>query len=145
MKKVILICMMFSTMMNYAADKKATLKPNTELIASWQYKTTYLSNGAVCTSQIDNYYFYSDNTCVKESKVMNCRTNIEVKNNSVQRYTIVGNNIVLLNEKGKQTAIFGTNCKVGNLLKGQKMISQTKELPTQKIEKSNNDQLAMNQ
>lgn len=145
MKKLILICMMFSTVMNYAADKTTTLKPNSELLASWQYKTTYLSNGEVCTAQVDNYYFYSDNTCLKETKVMNCQTNLEQKSNTVQRYTIVGKNIVLLNEKGKQTAIFGTNCKVGDLLKGQKMISQTKELPTQKIEKSNDDQLAMNQ
>lgn len=145
MKKLILICMMFSTVMNYAADKSQALKPNAELLGSWQYTTNYLSNGATCYAQVDNYYFYSDNTCVKESKVVNCQTDQQQKSTSFQRYVVVANNIVLLNVKGKQTEIFGANCNVADLLKGQKMISQTKELPKQKIEKSDDDQLAMNQ
>lgn len=144
MKKLILICTMFSTMMNYATDKTNT-KSNAELMTSWQYKTTYMSNGKACYTEVDNYYFYSDNTCVKECNANKCNSSAVQKSSTVQRWTIVGNNIVLLNEQGKQTAVFGIKGNVNAMFKGQKLIAQTKEIPATPVIKINNDELAMNQ
>ncbi len=143
MKKLILICMMFATIVNYAADHTTTPKPNAELIGSWQYKTTYVSNGTTCKVQIDNYLFYSDNTCVKETKITDCQTNVIQKSSSLRQWKVYANHIVFQNSKGKQLEIVGAFNDVSNLLKGQKMMAYTKEIEVSKKEKNNNDQLAM--
>lgn len=146
MKNLFLLSFLFSSIVNFAADNHfTTATTNADLVCSWQYKTSYVSEGKLCYFTTDNYYFYSDNTCVKVTTTSEC-TSISI-NEKVEycRWLKTANNIILLNKTGKQMTSFVAKNNTADLLKGQKVIVQTVHLPKQNILPSNDDQLAMNQ
>lgn len=144
MKKVFLICTIFSYTVNFAHEKTKVQNSNPELIASWQFRTTFYDDNTSYT-EMDNYYFYSDNTYLKQANSDECINLDENKKTCSQRWTTVGKNVILWNEKGKQVAVYLIKGNVDSMFKGQKLISQSKQLPLNQILKSNNDQLAINQ
>jgi hypothetical protein len=145
MKNAILISLLFSGITNFAADRNQTTKANAELLCSWQYKTSYMSDGKMCYFTTDNYYFYTDNSCVKVTTTNECNAGASKELIEYSRWLKTENNLVLLNKSGKQIASFAAKNNSADLLKGQKVIVQTIILPKQILIPSNDDQLAMNQ
>jgi hypothetical protein len=132
-------------MTNFASAKSNPQSVNAELIASWQFRTTFCNEQTIAYTEVDNYYFYSDNTYLKESNSDECVDLNEDKKTNTLRWKIIGNNIVLLNDKGKQTAIFCVKGNVKDMFKGQKNIVQIKQSYKQYYNKNNDGQLAINQ
>ena len=146
MKNLILIGLMLATIVNYASDKNQTKKTNAELMCSWQYKTNYMQDGKFCYLTVDNYYFYSNSTCVKVSKLGQCNSTLSNEVVAITKWIKVGNTIALLDKAGKQFISFAAkdDNSAGILLQGQKVVTNTIDLPKQDLIYNNDNQLAMN-
>lgn len=143
MKKLILICMMFSWVMNFAADKNGIIqKPNADLIGSWQCKTTYYTGNTSCYTETENFYFFSDNSCVKTKNTSQCNNGDVAATSTVQKWILVKNNIVLLDKYGKQQAAYTAKSNVADLLKGEKIMNQSKQLDAKRDTPLTGDELA---
>ena len=142
MKKMILICLMFSWMMNFATDNKTNKNTNAELIGSWQHKTNYFSGKNICYTEIENFYFYSDNSCVKTKSTTSCEGPQSKESNAVTKWIMVKNNIVLLDKNGKQQAAYTTKSNIADLIKGEKTMQQNKQLDAGKAIRISGDELA---
>lgn len=148
MKNLILIGLMFASIVNYASDKNQVKneKVNAELMCSWQYKTNYLQDGKFCYLTTDNYYFYSNNTCVKVTTLGQCNSTLSNEVIEHVRWIKVDNTIALLDKAGKQFFSFATKNDgiIGLLLQGQKVVTNTIDLPKQHLIFVDDSQLAMN-
>lgn len=129
MKKVLLICMMFAHWVNYAADQVKTVQqPNAELLCSWQYKTVYHYKQGGTYTAIENFCFYSDHTCLKSRQTIFPGQPGASGSASLNKWMIVKNNLILLDEHGKQQAAFCTKADIKDLMKGEKMICREQSL-----------------
>ena len=73
MKKLILLCMMFSRMVNYAADDNLALYRTTnKVISTWENKTVFYTSDKTCYTEIEHVTLYADFTSVKTKKVVPC-------------------------------------------------------------------------
>ncbi len=139
---MILICLMFSRMMNFATDKTSQLKPNAELIGSWQHKTNYYNGNHVCYTEIENFYFYSDNSCVRTKSTTQCDRPQSMENSTIEKWKVVKNNIVLLDKNGKQQGAYTTKSNIADLIKGEKIMQQDKQLDAGKAIQLSGNELA---
>ncbi len=142
MKKMILICLMFSTMMNFATDNKNSKTPNADLVGSWQHKTNYYTGNNVCYTEIENFYFYSDNSCVRTKSTNQCDRPQSTESSSVEKWMVVKNNIVLLDKNGKQQGAYTTKSNIADLIKGEKIMQQDKQLNAGKAIQISGNELA---
>ena len=120
---MILICLMFSTMMNFATDNKNSKTPNADLVGSWQHKTNYYTGNNVCYTEIENFYFYSDNSCVRTKSTTQCDRPQSTESSSVEKWMVVKNNIA-------------------DLIKGEKIMQQDKQLDAGKAIQMSGNELA---
>jgi hypothetical protein len=140
--KKILICLMFSWMMNFATDNRNSKNTNTELTGSWQHKTNYYSGKNICYTEIENFYFYSDNSCVRTKITTSCDRPQSIESNAVTKWIIVKNNIVLLDKNGKQQCAYTTKSNIADLIKGENIMKQDKQLDAGKAIRISGDELA---
>lgn len=143
---MILLSTLFISLMSYAKEtNKTALKPNAELIGSWQYVTTYYTGDRTCYTETENFLFYSDKSCVKRKIVTSCDNQVISETASTQQWMTISNNIVLLDASGRQQAAYTTKHAVADLLKGEKIISQRKDVSTSPALLKENVAIAFNQ
>src|SRR5665647_1994914 len=112
-KKGFLFSMMLAWIAAFSADNnKIIQKPNADMIGSWQFKTAYSTGGKNCYTEVENYYFYSDNSLVKTKTVSPCNNVITKEETTVQKWMIVKNNIILMDKNGKQQVAFCSKSKI---------------------------------
>jgi hypothetical protein len=145
MKRIATICLIFAQLASMAADKA-----NAELLCVWNYKTHYLTAPGNQTparlvySEEESFYFFSDNTYVRAGNQVAYPDVLNMKNNTPQRWLTVDNNLILLDENGKQELgiVAKKNLPVQNLLKGAKEINQVVTLKNGTVPQPYNDVLA---
>lgn len=144
-KKGFLFSMMLTWMAAFSADNnKIIQKPNADMIGSWQFKTSYSTGGKNCYTETENYYFFSDHSLVKTKTVYPCTKVTDKEETTIRKWMIVKNNIILLDENGKQEFAYCSKSKVSNLLKGEKIIHQSKDLLDHPYTGLSGDELALN-
>ena len=123
MKASILTTTILFLTLNLLIAKEPTRKPNTDLLGSLQHITNYNLEDKMCYQTIENYQFYSDNSCKMATQSEQCRSGNMVNDNMKLRWLIVNNYIVLLDENGKTERYFVGKDNVKNMLIGQKSIT----------------------
>ena len=145
MKRVITICILLAQAAGFAADNQ-----NAELLCVWNYKTQFKtisgqpSTAKIAFTEINAYYFFSDNTFVKAASGKTYDEVLKMKSESPKRWLTANNNLILLDENGKQVAGFvgKENQPVIHLLKGEKEITQVVTINPGTVSSAYNDVLA---
>jgi hypothetical protein len=145
MKSFTTICLIIARLAGMAADNA-----NAELLCVWIYKTRYQtapgnqSPSNLVNLEEENIYFFSDNTYVRAGNQVSYPEVLNIKTNTQKRWLTVDNNLILLNEKGKQEwgIVAKENLPVKNLLKGAKEINQVVILNNETVPQPYNDVLA---
>lgn len=89
MKKLILLCTMFTWMVNYAADGNLALYRTTnKVISTWENKTVFYTSDKTCFTEIEQVTLYADFTSVKTKKVVPCDKPATPEKFNVQNSTI---------------------------------------------------------
>ena len=145
MKRLATICMILAQVAGYAADNS-----NAELLCVWKYKTLFTSTSTqqssadVAFTEVNAYYFFSDNSFVKASFKIPFDDVLKMKASTSQKWMTVNNNLILLDENGKQEMgiVDKNNQPVANLLKGEKEMTQVVALKTKTVPSTYDDVLA---
>ena len=145
MKRLVTVCIVLAQVAGMASDKT-----NAELLCVWNYKTQFQNisrekaSTDVTFTEVNVYYFFSDNTFVKTDYNTTYMDVLKMKAVSCKRWMTVDNNLILLDQNGKQETGFVSfeNQPVQNLLKGEKEINQVVTLKSGAVPSSYNDVLA---
>jgi hypothetical protein len=121
-----------------------------ELLCVWNYRTLYKNTSAAQTSanvsysEVNAYYFFSDNSFVKTGWNTPFDDVLKMKSHSPKRWLTVDNNLILLDKNGKQETSFVVkeNQAVENLLRGEKEITQVVTTSVETVSSPYNDVLA---
>lgn len=99
MKKLILTCTLIATIAISATAKTPTQIMSTDLIGSWEFKTSYILDSAACYLKTENLHFYEKNNCILQSAIVNCATEKSITENITLRWRKEGNIIILYDNK----------------------------------------------
>ncbi len=98
MKNLILFCIMFAALTNYAADHNLVLyRTANKVISTWENKTVFYTSEKKCYTEIELVTLYADFTSVKVKKVVPCEKPSTTEKFNVQNESVKQTNPELSN------------------------------------------------
>lgn len=92
MKNLILLCILFTALTNYAADDNLALYRTTnKVISTWENKTIFYTSDKTCHVEIEYVTLYADFTSLKTKKVVPCDKPGTTEKFNVQHVTVKQN------------------------------------------------------